>query len=203
MSRKEKHSSDSEGDLDDVSLTPSSSNHFETTDGEYMIGVTSNSESDQCEDDDLRSDDDNVPTKILNPNDSNEKVSVTLWTKHLEAKKAEMNAFDISSAIIHRVDAIPETYDYVYIGMVFAVLLALTPTYCRLCDVTRDTNSTNNIFDLPKVIDETFSLSFIQLAFGDNFWIRVLLIIATIQRFVLALIFFFLLAVAERTFKQR
>jgi hypothetical protein len=212
MSRKDekrKHSSDSEdGEFED-SLT--SSNPFETTDGEYMIGVTSNSESDQCEDDDYCSDDDNVPTKILNPIDG-EKVTVTLWTKHFEAKKAEMNAFDISSAIIQRVDSIPETYDYVYIGMVFALVVALTPAYCRLCDVTKDSNSstsssstTNNLFDLPtKVIEETFTFTnFMQLAFGQNFWIRILLVIAIIQRLVLAFIFFFLLAVAERTFKQR
>lgn len=210
MSRKEekrKHLSDSEEVEFNDSLTPSSSNHFDqTTDGEYMIGVTSNSESDQCEDDDYCSDDDNVPTKILNPNDSSEKVTVTLWTKQSEAKKGEMNAFDISSAIIQRVDSIPETYDYIYIGMVFAFILALTPAYCRLCDLTKDTNSSaNNLFDLPKgLIDESFTFSnFMQLAFGQNFWIRILYIIAIVQRLVLAFIFFFLLAVAERTFKQR
>lgn len=203
MSRKDekiKHSSDSEEDELDDSLTPSST-HFETTDGECMIGVTSNSESDQC---DYHSDDDNnVPTKILNPNELSEKVTVTLWTKHFEAKKAEMNAFDISSAIIYRVDSIPETYDYVYIGMAFSVILALTPAYCRLCDLSKEINSTtNNIIDPPKD-DHSKLLDFVQLAFGQSFWIKTLLIIAFIQRLVLAFIFFFLLAVAERTFKQR
>lgn len=204
---KLKHSSDSEGDVD--SPNACSSNQFETTDGEYMIGVTSNSESDQCEDDEYHNsynsddDDNNVPTKILNSNDSSERVSVTVWTKH-EAKKAEMNVLEISSAIINRVDSIPETFDYLYIGMVFAVLLSLTPVYCRLCDV-KDANSTNIIFDLPKVvIEETFTItSFIHVAFGQNFWLRALLIISTFQRLVLAFFFFFLLAVAERTFKQR
>lgn len=208
MSRKDekiKHSSDSEeeGALDD-SLTPSSSTHFETTDGEYMIGVTSNSESDQCEDY-HSDDDDNVPTKILNPNDLSERVTVTVWTKHFEAKKAEMNAFDISSAIIYRVDSIPETYDYVYIGMAFSIILALTPAYCRLCDVSREINSTsthNPVIDLPNV-EIAKDFNFMQLAFGQSFWIQLLLTIAIIQRLVLAFIFFFLLAVAERTFKQR
>lgn len=164
-----------------------------------MIGVTSNSESDHCEDEEY---DDNVPTKILNSNDSSERVSVTLWTKH-EVKKAEMNVLEISSAIINRVDSIPETYDYLYIGLVFAILLALTPAYCRLCDVSKEVNSTT-IFDLPKVIDETFTFkSFVHVAFGQTFWIKTLLIVATIQRLILAIFFFFLLAVAERTFKQR
>lgn len=173
-----------------------------------MIGVTSNSESDQCEDDSYNSDDDdnNVPTKILNSNDSSERISVTVWTTKHEAKKAEMNVLEISSAIINRVDNIAESFDYVYIAIIFAVLLALTPVYCRLCDVnSKDVNSTNIIFDLPKVvIEETFPItSFIQIAFGQNFWLRTLLIIATFQRLVLAFFFFFLLAVAERTFKQR
>jgi hypothetical protein len=202
MKQHKIHSSDSEGDVD--SPHACSSNPFETTDGEYMIGVTSNSESDQCEDDSYNSDnDDNVPTKILNSNDSSERVSVTIWSKH-EAKKAEMNVFEISSAIINRVDSIPETYDYLYIGIVFSVLLSLVPVYCRLSDVSKDNfNSTNTTFDLPKVvIDETFT-SFVHVAFGHNFLIRTLLVISTIQRLILAFFFFFLLAVAERTFKQR
>ena len=169
-----------------------------------MIGVTSNSESesDQCEDNDFHSEDENVSTKILNSNDSNERVSVTLWTKN-GAKKAEMNVFEISSAIINRVDSIPETYDYLYIGIVFATLLSLTPVYFRICDASKDDNST--IFEnFPKVIEESFTFSsFANVAFGGNFLTRTLLIIATFQRLILAFFFFFLLAVAERTFKQR
>lgn len=60
------------------------------------------------------------------------------------------------------------------------------------------------LFDLPKVIDDSFTItSFIQLAFGQTSLEKTLLIIATVQRLVLGFCFFFLLAVAERTFKQR
>lgn len=206
-----KESSDTDEENDDIeSLTPASSNHqFETTDGEY-IGVTSNSES-ECSVDHSGDDDMDAvsPTTILNPNDSSEKVSCTLWTKH-EAKKAEMSVLDISVAIIQRVDSIPETCDYVYIGLLLSVILSFTPTYCRLCDVALDSNSTGIpyiIFDLPRVImDESSSLSFasfMHVAFGQTSWEKTLLIIATVQRLVLAFLFFLLLAVAERTFKQR
>lgn len=207
-----KESSDTDEENDDIeSLTPVSSNHqFETTDGEY-INVTSYSES-ECSVD--HSGDDEIdavsPTTILNPNDSKDKVSCTVWTKH-EAKKAEMSVLDISSSIIQRVNAIPETCDYVYIGLVLSLILSLTPTYCRLCDVALDSNSTTGIphiiFDLPRVmIEESSSLSFsafMHLAFGQTSWEKTLLIIATVQRLVLGFLFFFLLAVAERTFKQR
>lgn len=207
--KKTKESSDTDEENDDIeSLTPASSNHqFETTDGEY-IGVTSNSES-ECSVDHSGDDDAVSPTTILNPNDSSEKVSCTIWTKH-EAKKTEMSVLDISVAIIQRVESIPETCDYVYIGLVLSLILSLTPTYCRLCDVAMDSNSTgipHIIFDLPRVMMEDSSsvsfTSFMHLAFGRNSWEKTLLIIATGQRLVLAFLFFFLLAVAERTFKQR
>lgn len=210
--KKAKESSDTDEENDDIeSFSPAStSNQFETTDGEY-IGVTSNSES-ECSVD--HSDEDEMdaisPTTILTPNDSSEKVSCTLWSKH-EAKKAEMSVLEISTTIIQRVESIPETCDYVYIGLVLSLILSLTPTYCRLCDVAMDSNSTgipHIIFDLPRVMMESESnsfsfTSFMHLAFGQTSWEKTLLIIATLQRLVLAFLFFFLLAVAERTFKQR
>lgn len=190
-------------DNDDLS-SRSTNQHFETTDGEY-IGVTSNSESECAEDGNYsETDDDNFPTNILTPNDSSEKVSVTLWTKR-EPRKAEMSVLEISKSIIQRVDNLPETYDYVYIGGALSLILCITPIYCRLCDLTNNTNSTNNIFDLPRVIqDDSLTISmFIQLAFGQSFWEKSLFLISTFQRLVLTFCFFFLLAVAERTFKQR
>lgn len=196
--------SESEFEENDDLSSPSVNQHFETTDGEY-IGVTSNSESDCAEDGNYsETDDDNFPTNILTPNDSSEKVSVTLWTKR-EPRKAEMSVLEISKSIIQRVDNLPETYDYVYIGGALSLILSITPIYCRLCDLSKDTNSTNNIFDLPRVIhDDSLTIStFMQLAFGQSFWENSLYVISTFQRLVLTFCFFFLLAVAERTFKQR
>lgn len=46
-----------------------------------------------------------------------------------------MSVLDISSAIIERVEAIPETCDYIYIGLAFSIVLALVPAFCRLCEV--------------------------------------------------------------------
>lgn len=61
-------------------------------------------------------------------------VNCTLWDGR-EVKKTEMSVLDISSAIIKRVEAIPETCDYVYIGLVFSLVLSLVPAFCRLCVV--------------------------------------------------------------------
>lgn len=46
-----------------------------------------------------------------------------------------MSVLDISSAIIDNVEAMPETCDYVYIGLTFSILLSLVPAFCRLCEV--------------------------------------------------------------------
>lgn len=42
-------------------------------------------------------------------------VSCTLWEKR-EVKKAELSVLDISSAIIARVEGMPENFDYFYGG---------------------------------------------------------------------------------------
>lgn len=62
-------------------------------------------------------------------------VNCTIWDGR-ELKKAEMSVLDISSAIIKRVEAIPDTCDYIYIGVVFSLVLSLVPAFCRLCEVS-------------------------------------------------------------------
>lgn len=202
-STKKNKSDTSDSEFEDNDLSHSPNQQFETTDGEY-IGVTSNSESECGDGNYSENDDDKFTANILNPNDSSEKVSVTLWTKR-EPRKAEMSVLEISSSIIQRVDKSAETYDYVYIAAALSLIFSITPIYCRLCDLTKDTNSTNTIFDLPRIVqDDSLTLSsFMQLAFGQTVWEKSLYISATFQRFMLTFCFFFLLAVAERTFKQR
>lgn len=62
-------------------------------------------------------------------------VNCSVWDGR-EGKKTEMSVLDISSAIIKRVDSIPETCDYVYIGVVFSLVLSLVPAFCRFCEVS-------------------------------------------------------------------
>lgn len=73
-------------------------------------------------------------------------VSCTIWRKR-ETKKAEMSVLDISSAIIDNVEAMPDTCDYVYIGLSFSILLSLVPAFCRLCEVSGKETNTKNIFN--------------------------------------------------------
>lgn len=217
--KKLKESSDTDEENDDIeTLTPtSSSQQFTegTTSAGECLGVTSNSESDCSELDqsESRIDDefDYSPATILNAGDSSERVSCTVWSKH-EAKKAEMSVLDISLAIIKRVELIPETSDYIIIGLALSLILSLTPTYCRLCEVSIDSTSNSTglphiLLEIPRVMmEETSSLSvvsFLHYAFGKTLWEKTILVNSFLQRLILAFLFFFLLAVAERTFKQR
>lgn len=139
-----------------------------------------------------------------------------------------MSVLDIASAIIDNVEAMPDTCDYVYIGLTFSILLSLVPAFCKLCEVSRGAeirkefflfiinyfqaalNSTNsseiNILDIPVILFEKASFSCItvmKFAFGDQTWEKLVLTIGFMLRFCLTFLYFFLLAVAERTFKQR
>lgn len=149
-----------------------------------------------------------APTIILNPPcGATDRVSCTIWDAR-EAKKAEMSVLDISSAIIERVEAMPETCDYVYIGVVLSIILSLIPAFCRLCDATVDSSSTTelNFLELPVLLLEKASFSCIAIlrfAFGESTWEKTVLVLGFVLRLCLTYLVFFLLAVAERTFKQR
>lgn len=63
-----------------------------------------------------------------------------------------------------------------------------------------------NFLDMPALLFEQTSFSYdqaLRLAFGETTWQKTVLFIDFVLRFSLAFLFFFLLSVAERTFKQR
>lgn len=147
-------------------------------------------------------------TPILNSNCAiGDRINCTFWDGR-DVKKVEMSVLDISSSIIKRVEAIPDTCDYVYMGLVFSLVLSLVPAFCRLCEAVINSSESNeiNFMDMPALLFERTSFSCEQtmrLAFGETAWQKAVLFIDFILRFSLAFLFFFLLAVAERTFKQR
>ena len=85
---------------------------------------------------------------------------------------------DISSAIIERVESMPESMDYFYGGLVLSVLLSLMPSIRRLADrVSSETinNSTSAelTYDLSFVNVEIYTdilCKIIDMAFGSTFW---------------------------------
>lgn len=103
-------------------------------------------------------------------------VSCTIW-ENREIKKADLSVLDISSAIIARVETMPETPDYFYTGVVLSILLALLPPICRLSETAWDTTDSNDmqfsVFELYSLIVKKFSGSIHALfdaAFGRTVW---------------------------------
>ncbi|XP_055919585.1 protein phtf [Eupeodes corollae] len=210
-----------ESDEEEIISSPASlaaSNYTEcTTSATEWLGVTTNSEecsySSELDNSDYKQlsedegyDMDFTPTTILNPHGKTGRISCTIW-ENRDIKKAQMSVLDISSCIIERVEAMPETCDYIYFGICFSIILSMIPPFCRLCEKTIDSEDADiNYLDIPMLLWEKASFSFIAIlrfAFGNSLWERALLLIGFMQRLLLTLIFFMLFAVAERTFKQR
>ncbi|KAK6629715.1 hypothetical protein RUM43_003533 [Polyplax serrata] len=148
---------------------------------------------------------------------SSDKVSCTIWENN-DVKRADLSVLDISSAIIARVETMRESMDYFYVGIAVSSMIALLPSFRRLIEVTQD-NSTSReaTFQLDPILslttidltDDFFTklnrslLILLDTSFGSTFLERFVILSAVFERFVLSALFFFLVAVAERTFKQR
>lgn len=85
---------------------------------------------------------------------------------------------DISSAIIARVESMPESMNYFYGGLMLSVVLSLIPSIKRLSDhvgMDNSSNVTNSLIpnDLTYVNLETYNdilSKVIDLAFGTTLW---------------------------------
>ncbi|XP_053382357.1 protein PHTF2-like [Mercenaria mercenaria] len=121
-----------------------------------------------------------------------DKVTCIIWERN-ECKKVELTALDIGWAIIETVHKIPESSDYIFIGLTFSLLMSATPFLFEAFHSK----------DLPALLSWDI-LSVIWEWSGKNTWrSRLIHTNAALQRFALSAIFFFLLSVADRTFKQR
>lgn len=119
-----------------------------------------------------------------------------------------MSVLDISSAIIERVEAMPDTCEYLYIGVALSVTLSIVPAFCRLCEAAAQLSKSTDIsiLEIPAILLEHSAFSstaIFRFAFGVTLWERAVLVVSFVLRICLTFLFFFMLAVSERTFKQR
>ncbi|XP_074873335.1 protein PHTF2 isoform X4 [Carettochelys insculpta] len=122
-----------------------------------------------------------------------EKVSAILWEGN-DCKKADMSVLEISGMIMNRVNSYIPGIGYQIFGNVISLILGLTPFIFRLSQTK----------DLEQLATHSATELYI-IAFGSNgdMLIISMVIISFIVRVSLVWIFFFLLCVAERTYKQR
>ncbi|OXB61679.1 hypothetical protein ASZ78_016155 [Callipepla squamata] len=122
-----------------------------------------------------------------------EKISAIVWEGN-DCKKADMSVLEISGMIMNRVNSYIPGIGYQIFGNVISLILGLMPFVFRLSQA--------------KDLEQLAAHSATELcitAFGSNGDILVLsmVIISFVVRVSLVWIFFFLLCVAERTYKQR
>ncbi|KAL2712659.1 protein phtf isoform X5 [Vespula squamosa] len=220
--------SEEEGECEDAAT-----NHLTeaTTSATEWMGVTTNSDecsySSELEESDLHSETNlnhsefiehpfswefGLPPSILLSSScaSSDRISCTIWTRR-DVKKAELSVLDISSAIIARVESMPESMNYFYGGLILSIVLSLVPSIRRITDTLGIDNSGNTTVsivpdDLKQVNLETYTdilCRLIDIAFGDTILKRIIVLISAFERLALSCLLFFLLAVAERTYKQR
>ncbi|XP_026532947.1 putative homeodomain transcription factor 2 isoform X1 [Notechis scutatus] len=122
-----------------------------------------------------------------------EKVSAIVWEGN-DCKKADMSVLEISGMIMNRVNSYVPGIGYQVFGNVVSLILGLTPFVFRLSQEK----------DLEHLATHT-ATELYAIAFGSNGNIMVIamVIVCFVVRVSLVWIFFFLLCVAERTYKQR
>lgn len=124
-----------------------------------------------------------------------ERVSAIVWEGN-ECKKADMSVLEISGMIMNKVNMHTPGIGYQVFGNLVSVTLGLTPFAYRLVQY-RD-------------LDQLTSLSareFLSVAFGvgaaPDALVVTMVTLSFVVRVCLMWLFFFLLSVAERTYKQR
>ncbi|KAJ7396008.1 hypothetical protein BTVI_149424 [Pitangus sulphuratus] len=122
-----------------------------------------------------------------------EKISAIVWEGN-DCKKADMSVLEISGMIMNRVNSYIPGIGYQIFGNVISLILGLMPFVFRLSQAK----------DLEQLATHS-ATELCMTAFGSDGDILVLsmVIISFVVRVSLVWIFFFLLCVAERTYKQR
>uniref|UniRef100_A0A8C4FBA5 PHTF1/2 N-terminal domain-containing protein n=1 Tax=Dicentrarchus labrax TaxID=13489 RepID=A0A8C4FBA5_DICLA len=123
---------------------------------------------------------------------SKDRVSAIIWEQG-ECKKADMSVLEISGIILTRVKLVEQGMGYLMLGGLMTATLALLPFVFRLAQ-RLDMSSLCSL-SLAEVVEMAVGPPDVQ-AYAFFF-------ITTVQRVCLIGLFFFMMCVAERTYKQR
>uniref|UniRef100_A0A3Q3IQP0 PHTF1/2 N-terminal domain-containing protein n=1 Tax=Monopterus albus TaxID=43700 RepID=A0A3Q3IQP0_MONAL len=123
---------------------------------------------------------------------SKDRVSAIIWEQG-ECKKVDMSVLEISGIILTRVKLVEQGMGYLVLGGLMTATLALLPFAFRLAQHL-DMSSLSSL-SLTQLL---------EMAVGPRDALAyTLLFITTVQRVCLIGLFFFMMCVAERTYKQR
>ncbi|CAJ1050174.1 putative homeodomain transcription factor 1 isoform X2 [Xyrichtys novacula] len=123
---------------------------------------------------------------------SKDRVSAIIWEQG-ECKKAEMSVLEISGIILTRVKQVEQGVGYLIFGGLMTATLALLPFAFRL----------SQRLDV-STLGSLCPLELVEMVMGPpDTRVYVFFFITTVQRVCLTGLFFFMMCVAERTYKQR
>ncbi|KAM4676167.1 protein PHTF2 isoform 1-T2 [Discoglossus pictus] len=122
-----------------------------------------------------------------------EKVSAIVWEGN-DCKKADMSVLEISGMIMNRVNSYTPGIGYQIFGNFISLILGLTPFAFRLSE-SRELEQLATL--------SASELSHIAFGSSTDIMVIIMVLISLVVRVSLVWIFFFLLCVAERTYKQR
>ncbi|KAM6961785.1 protein PHTF2 isoform 2-T2 [Tautogolabrus adspersus] len=124
-----------------------------------------------------------------------ERVSAIVWEGN-ECKKADMSVLEISGMIMNRVNLYTPGIGYQVFGNLVSVTLGLTPFVYRLAQY-RDVDQLTTL-----TVNELLSVA-LGGGSGSDAMVITMVTLSFLVRVCLIWLFFFLLSVAERTYKQR
>lgn len=123
---------------------------------------------------------------------SKDRVSAIIWEQG-ECKKVDMSVLEISGIILSRVKLVEQGVGYLMFGGLMTATLALLPYAFRLSQRLDVSN-----------LGSLSPLELFQMAMGQpDTQAYIFIFITTVQRVCLTGLFFFMMCVAERTYKQR
>ncbi|XP_013869960.1 putative homeodomain transcription factor 2 isoform X4 [Austrofundulus limnaeus] len=124
-----------------------------------------------------------------------ERVSAIVWEGN-ECKKADMSVLEISGMIMNKVNLYTPGIGYQVFGNLVSVALGLTPFVYRLVQYSESDQLTT------LSVNEILSVA-LGAGSGSDALVITMVTLSFLVRVCLIWLFFFLLSVAERTYKQR
>ncbi|XP_044139415.1 protein PHTF1 isoform X1 [Bufo gargarizans] len=134
----------------------------------------------------------NHPIWLQGTSPTSEKISAIIWEKN-ECKKADMSVLDISGIIMKQVGSYEHGVGYQMLGNMVTMALSAFPFFFHLCQR-----------DMEKIFSLT-SREYLAIFCGGppTPLLFIMSFINLVLRICLTWIFFFMMCVAERTYKQR
>ncbi|XP_077989658.1 protein PHTF2-like [Glandiceps talaboti] len=183
-----------ESDMEEHSWTDTAEDPSET-ESDTSTEETDN-ENAQIEDEEEHIDaESNIPVIINSSITVTDRVTVRVWDRN-ECKKTDLSMLEISSLILNKVNNTRVNLDYVFFGIVFSSIIAILPMSHRFHG-SKTTEVTIN------TLSWAWLINILKGTFGSTWRVQLVVLVAIAERFLLGCLFFFLLAVAERTYRQR